>query len=49
MAPSQTSVTREADVGMHLTQILNYYRGRVEAFERDRTSWYDKLEKLRVK
>jgi hypothetical protein len=32
--------TKEADAGIHLTQILNYYRGRVEAFEKDRTQWY---------
>ena len=41
--------TKEADAGIHLTQILNYYRGRVEAFEKDRTQWYKKLEDIRIK
>lgn len=34
---------------MHLTQILAYYRGRVESFEKDRVQWYQKLEHIRVK
>ncbi|TNV79569.1 hypothetical protein FGO68_gene13151 [Halteria grandinella] len=32
-----------------MTQILTYYRGRVEAFEHDRTQWYDKLQAIRPK
>ena len=39
----------DLDQGIHLTQILNYYRSRVEAFETDRTQWYSKLEQLRVR
>lgn len=34
-------------MGIHMTQILTYYRGRVEAFEKDRTQWYDKLQAIR--
>jgi len=26
-----------------MTQILTYYRQRVEAFEKDRMQWYEKL------
>ena len=32
----RTITTKESDAGIHLTQILNYYRERVEAFEKDR-------------
>lgn len=46
---TSTATTKESDMGIHLTQILNYYRERVEAFEKDRTQWYDKLEKIKVK
>ena len=35
--------SKDSDMGIHMTQILNYYRGRVEAFEKDRMQWYDKL------
>ncbi|CDW87267.1 UNKNOWN [Stylonychia lemnae] len=41
--------TKESDAGIHLTQILNYYRERVEAFEKDRIQWYQKLENIRIK
>jgi len=30
-----------------MTEILNYYRARVEAFERDRVMWYEKLQQVR--
>lgn len=36
-------------MGVHLTHILNYYRDRVEAFEKDRVQWYGKLEQIRVR
>ena len=36
-------------MGVHMTQILNYYRGRVEAFEKDRMQWYEKLQLIRPK
>ena len=45
----QVQTTKESDLGIHMTQILNYYRDRVEAFERDRVQWYQKLEAVRVK
>jgi hypothetical protein len=32
-----------------MTEILNYYRSRVEAFEKDRVQWYDKLQQVRPK
>jgi hypothetical protein len=41
---SQVQTTKEVDMGIHMTQILNYYRQRVEAFEKDRMQWYDKLQ-----
>jgi hypothetical protein len=34
-------------MGIHMTQILGYYRSRVEAFEKDRMQWYDKLQQVR--
>lgn len=48
-AHNPASNAKERDAGIHLTQILSYYRGRVEAFERDRTQWYAKLEDVRIK
>lgn len=36
-------------MGIQMTQILNYYRARVEAFEKDRVMWYDKLQQVRPK
>ena len=30
-----------------MTEILNYYRSRVEAFEKDRMQWYEKLQHVR--
>jgi hypothetical protein len=41
---SQVASTKEVDTGIHMTQILNYYRQRVEAFEKDRMQWYEKLQ-----
>lgn len=32
-----------------MTEILNYYRSRVEAFEKDRVQWYEKLQQVRPK
>ena len=32
-----------------MTEILNYYRSRVEAFEQDRVQWYGKLQQVRPK
>ncbi len=46
---SQLQTSKDSDQGIHLTQILNYYRSRVEAFERDRVQWYDKLQAIRPK
>lgn len=37
------------DEGMDLQKILSYYRGRVEAHEKDRSAYQQKMEKLRVK
>jgi len=37
------------DAGIHMTQILTYYRQRVEAFEKDRMQWYEKLQQVRPK
>jgi hypothetical protein len=36
-------------MGIQMTEILNYYRSRVEAFEKDRVQWYDKLQQVRPK
>ena len=33
---SHVQSSKESDMGIHMTQILNYYRSRVEAFEKDR-------------
>jgi hypothetical protein len=33
---SQLSTSKEVDMGIQMTEILNYYRSRVEAFEKDR-------------
>lgn len=41
--------TTEQDQGIAMTEILAYYRERVEAFEQDRVSWYAKLDAIRVK
>ena len=40
---------KDFDLEMQLASILHYYRERVEAFEKDRTQWYSKLESIRVK
>lgn len=36
-------------MGIHMTSILNYYRSRVEAFEKDRMQWYEKMQMIRPK
>jgi hypothetical protein len=46
---SQVGTSKEVDMGIQMTEILNYYRSRVEAFEKDRVQWYDKLQQVRPK
>lgn len=46
---SQVASSKDSDMGIHMTQILNYYRSRVEAFEKDRMQWYEKLQNIRPK
>jgi hypothetical protein len=40
---SSVQTSKESDMGIHMTSILNYYRSRVEAFEKDRVQWYEKM------
>jgi len=46
---SQVTSSKDVDAGIHMTQILTYYRQRVEAFEKDRMQWYEKLQQVRPK
>ena len=46
---SHVASSKDSDMGIHMTQILNYYRSRVEAFEKDRMQWYEKLQNIRPK
>ena len=34
---------------LELAQIVSYYRNRVDAFEADRTSFYEKLDQIRLR
>ncbi len=41
--------SKQQDQAEELHQILDYYRNRVENFEKERVQWFDKLDKLRIK
>ena len=47
--PEDLTVTEQQDEGIDLQKILNFYRTRVEAHEKDRFAYLQKMDKLRLK
>ena len=43
------AASRENDQAFALTQLLGFYRERITAFEKDRCSFYDKLNDVKLK
>ena len=47
--PEDLTVTEQQDEGIDLQKILGFYRDRVEAHEKDRFAYLQKMDKLRLK
>ena len=46
--PNDTIIKKEQIGKRDLARLVDYYRHRVEAFEKERTEWLEKLEGIRI-